>query len=305
MALWFDPAAEVSIAPAAEAAYARNPLPQLPPSQFNVQGGVIYAGTPGYDDQTWNPEALWMPRFSFGYKLGEKNVIKGGYGVYYDTLNARDFAPNQEGYDVTTANPVSTDFGQTWLLGDPRRGILPLADPFPDTSQREPVSNPRRLLARRGHHPRSRRRRIHGREPQSASLARAAVACGLAAGSWQPHRARYRLCRFVCRPAGDRHPRGLSPRAVLEQCQRPRHQRERFSHRQRAEPVQHRELRVNADERPGALRAAGGERVLHIDHDPAAPAPAAVPAHEQLEQWPATERSAAGTRSSPTRSSSS
>ena len=131
MALWFDPAAEVSIAPAAEAAYARNPLPQLPPSQFNVQGGVIYSGTPGYDEQTWNPEALWMPRFSFGYKLGEKDVIKGGYGVYYDTLNARDFAPNQEGYDVTTANPVSTDFGQTWLLGDPRRGILPLADPFP------------------------------------------------------------------------------------------------------------------------------------------------------------------------------
>ena len=72
-----------------------------------------------------------MPRFSFGYKLGERDVIKGGYGVYYDTLNARDFAPNQEGYDVTTTNPVSTDFGQTWLLGDPRRGILPLADPFP------------------------------------------------------------------------------------------------------------------------------------------------------------------------------
>ena len=38
---------------------------------------------------------------------------------------------HQEGYDVTTTNPVSTDFGQTWLLGDPRRGILPLVDPFP------------------------------------------------------------------------------------------------------------------------------------------------------------------------------
>ena len=49
MALWFDPNAEVSIAAAAEAAYARNPIPQVPPSQFNVQGGIIYAGTPGYD----------------------------------------------------------------------------------------------------------------------------------------------------------------------------------------------------------------------------------------------------------------
>ena len=62
----------------------------------------MYAGTPGYDDRTWKPEALWMPRFSFGYRLGQKNVFKGGYGVYYDTLNARDFTPNsQEGYDVS------------------------------------------------------------------------------------------------------------------------------------------------------------------------------------------------------------
>jgi hypothetical protein len=131
MVLWFDPNAEVSIAAAAEAAYARNPIPEVPVSQFNVQGGAIFAGAPGYSDRTWEPEALWMPRVSFGYKLGEKSVIKGGYGVYYDTVNARDFAPNQEGYDVSTGGPVSTDFGQTWLLGDPKNGILPLADPFP------------------------------------------------------------------------------------------------------------------------------------------------------------------------------
>ena len=131
MLLWFDPEAAVTIGPGAEAAYARNPLPELPPSQFNVQGGVTYAGVDGYDERTWQPEALWMPRFSFGYKLGDKNVVKGGYGIFYDTLNARDFTPNQEGYDVSTINPVSTDFGQTWLLGDPKNGILPLVDPFP------------------------------------------------------------------------------------------------------------------------------------------------------------------------------
>jgi hypothetical protein len=131
MVLWFDPQADLSIAAAAEAAYARNPIPEVPVSQFNVQGGAVYAGAPGFGDRTWKPEALWMPRFSFGYKLGEKTVVKGGYGMYYDTVNARDFAPNQEGYDVTTTNVVSTDFGQTWLLGDPKNGILPLVDPFP------------------------------------------------------------------------------------------------------------------------------------------------------------------------------
>ncbi len=72
-----------------------------------------------------------MPRLSFGYKLGEKTVIKGGYGMYYDTINARDWTPNQDGYDVTTTNQLSNDFGQTFALGDPRNGILPLANPFP------------------------------------------------------------------------------------------------------------------------------------------------------------------------------
>jgi hypothetical protein len=129
--LWFDPNAEVTIAAAAEAAYARAPDAALPVSQFNIQGGAVYAGSPGYDDRSWKPESLWMPRFSFGYKLGEKNVIKGGYGVYYDTINARDWTPNLQGFNVTTSNTLSNDFGQTFALGDPRNGILPLADPFP------------------------------------------------------------------------------------------------------------------------------------------------------------------------------
>ena len=129
--LWFDPNATNSITAAAQAAYAANPLPELPASQFKVQGGSIYEGTPGYSDRTWKPEALWMPRFSFGYKLGDKNVIKGGYGMYYDTLNARDWTPNQDGYNVTTTNQLSNDFGQTFALGNPRAGVLPLADPFP------------------------------------------------------------------------------------------------------------------------------------------------------------------------------
>jgi carboxypeptidase family protein len=131
MLLWFDPEAPVAIAAGAAAAYTANPIPQLPASAFVVRGGAVYAGSPGYDDRTWKPEALWMPRFSFGYKLGEQNVVKGGYGMYYDTLNARDFNPDQQGYDISTSNPVSTDFGLTWALGDPLRGILPMADPFP------------------------------------------------------------------------------------------------------------------------------------------------------------------------------
>src|SRR5687768_11885913 len=129
--LWFDPEAAVSIASIAEAAYAANPVPGMPASQFNVQGGSVYAGAEGYDSRSWKPEALWMPRFSFGYRLGEKMAVKGGYGMYYDTLIARDWTPDLEGFDITTTNPLSNDFGRTFLLGNPRGGVLPLVDPFP------------------------------------------------------------------------------------------------------------------------------------------------------------------------------
>jgi hypothetical protein len=137
--LWFDPDAAVSIASIAEAAYAANPIAGLPASQFKVRGGAVYAGTEGYDERSWKPEALWMPRFSFGYRLGEKMALKGGYGMYYDTLNARDWTPNLEGFNVTTTNQLSNDFGQTFQLGNPRNGVLPLVDPFPvrpDTGSR-------------------------------------------------------------------------------------------------------------------------------------------------------------------------
>jgi hypothetical protein len=127
----FDPDARLAISDAAEAAYARTPLAQLPASQFRVNGGSIYATAPGQDGSTWKPETLWMPRISFAQKLGEKTVFKGGYGVYYDTLNANDYTANVLGYSSATTNTNSTDFGRTFRLGNPYAGVLGIADPFP------------------------------------------------------------------------------------------------------------------------------------------------------------------------------
>ena len=58
-------------------------------------------------------------------------VVKGGYGVYYDSLNATAITPNQLGFSTVTTVPSSNDFGQTWVSGNPRAGISPLVDPFP------------------------------------------------------------------------------------------------------------------------------------------------------------------------------
>ena len=121
----------LAITQLAQAAYAANPIPEVPASQFRVVGGPIFASDAGQDGRSWTGQAMWMPRLSATYKLGDRTVLKGGWGLFYDTLNAADFNPNQTGYDVTTTSTVSTDFGQTWLLGDPKNGISPLTNPFP------------------------------------------------------------------------------------------------------------------------------------------------------------------------------
>jgi Carboxypeptidase regulatory-like domain len=128
----FEPDARLSITDLAQAAYARNPIPQVPVTEFRVLGGSIYATAPGATGSSWKGESMWMPRVSGAYTMGERTVIKGGYGLFYDTLNAGDYTGfNQLGYSAATTNVSSTDFGQTWLLGDPRNGISPVADPFP------------------------------------------------------------------------------------------------------------------------------------------------------------------------------
>jgi hypothetical protein len=127
----FDPNAKLAISDSAEAAYARSPLAELPAANFRVRGGSVYATDPGQDGKVWRPQAMWMPRVSAAYKLGEKTVLKAGYGVYYDTLNAADYGHNNPGFSATTTNTNSTNFGRTFLLGNPYAGQLGISDPFP------------------------------------------------------------------------------------------------------------------------------------------------------------------------------
>jgi hypothetical protein len=127
----FDPNAVLAITSLAEAAYAANPIPQRPANTFVVRGGTVFASGEGQSGDSWRGESMWMPRASLAWRLGDKSVVKAGYGLYFDTLNASAYTPNTSGFSVTTTNVVSNDFGLTWALGDPRRGILPIADPFP------------------------------------------------------------------------------------------------------------------------------------------------------------------------------
>ncbi len=127
----FDPNAVLPIAAAAQAAYGRAPLPELPVSQFVVKGGPVYAGVKGAPRQLWQNELMWLPRLSAAYQITPKTVVRGGFGSFFDTLNVMNQAADQSGFSRPTSTVLTNDFGQTWNAGNPGAGISPLTDPFP------------------------------------------------------------------------------------------------------------------------------------------------------------------------------
>lgn len=129
----FDPDFVPAFAEEVISAYARSPIPEVSVAAFrqSLRGGAVYAGQNGHSRRGWQSQAMVLPRASAAYQVNDGLVVKGGWGVYYDSLNATAITPNQLGFSTVTSVPSSTDFGQTWASGDPRRGISPLVDPFP------------------------------------------------------------------------------------------------------------------------------------------------------------------------------
>src|SRR5207245_11415046 len=77
----FDPTAVPSIAAAAKAAYAANPIAQIAPSGFNVAGGLQFAtdANPAFSNADRNN---FQPRAGFAYQLTPSTVVRGGVGLY-------------------------------------------------------------------------------------------------------------------------------------------------------------------------------------------------------------------------------
>jgi len=151
---WFDPSAKLAISDAAQAAYGRAPVPELAASSFLVQGGSVYPGVNGAQRRLQQNEFMLLPRLGMAYQLDSKTVLRGGYGIYFDTLNAQNVAPDQSGFSRATVSPITNDFGQTWLSGNPQLGVSPLTNPFPvradGTRFDAPVGAGQGLLARAG-----------------------------------------------------------------------------------------------------------------------------------------------------------
>ncbi|MBL8204766.1 MAG: TonB-dependent receptor [Blastocatellia bacterium] len=110
---------------AAQANYARNPIPELPTAQFRVQGGLQFVNQGGTDRSPFKGERNnFLPRFGLAWQPLDKLVVRGGYGLFYDTLGVNTTAPIQTGYSQSTPIQASLDNGQTY--------VATFANPFPN-----------------------------------------------------------------------------------------------------------------------------------------------------------------------------
>jgi hypothetical protein len=117
----WDPAATLAITAAAQAAYARNPIPEIPPSAFRVQGGILFA-----DDSNrtfWKADRNNVqPRLGFAYKVDDKTVARGGVAIY--TVPFVIAGVRQPGFSQATNIVPTLDTGLTFIAN--------LANPFPN-----------------------------------------------------------------------------------------------------------------------------------------------------------------------------
>jgi hypothetical protein len=129
----FDPNAPLSISAAARAAYARNPTPEVPISQFNVAGGVTFAGVNGEPETLWNRDRNnFMPRIGLAYTMTPKTVIRASYGVFHAFMGVRRGDVIQSGFSYTT-NLIPTLDGVNY--------IALINNPFPDGITEPPGSS--------------------------------------------------------------------------------------------------------------------------------------------------------------------
>ena len=135
----WDPNYRPAYAGLVEAAYAKNPIPEMPASQFKVAGGSYYMGV-NYNgvkyDNASDGTHHFLPNVSVVYELNKKTVVRAGYGVFYGTTNANNSRPSQTGFSRTTSTTLSNDRGLTFCCsigaaGNITAAVNSMTDPFP------------------------------------------------------------------------------------------------------------------------------------------------------------------------------
>ena len=120
----------------ARANYAKNPIAQVPVSEFDVTGGLLFAN--GAVNET---VTKLLPRAAAAYMLTERTVLRGGVGLFsYDYFFENR---NQAGFSQATPVLVTTDNGITFTGAN-------LSNPIPSGQLIEPVGSANGLASQLG-----------------------------------------------------------------------------------------------------------------------------------------------------------
>ncbi|MBI4875210.1 MAG: carboxypeptidase regulatory-like domain-containing protein [Acidobacteria bacterium] len=107
------------------AAWEANPTVDLPPSEFKVRGGLLFAGVGGQPRELWVRDANNLaPRVGLAWSLAKRTVFRSGYGIYFGGLGLRRTDVLQNGFERRTNVIPTRDSGLSFYST--------LSNPFPD-----------------------------------------------------------------------------------------------------------------------------------------------------------------------------
>ncbi|HWB82903.1 MAG TPA: carboxypeptidase regulatory-like domain-containing protein [Bryobacteraceae bacterium] len=105
----FDPSAVNQVTQPAEAAYAKNPIPELPVSAFVPTGGLLFASSNNRYPYTTSYKSF-APRFGVSWApeaLHGHTVFRSGIGIFY--FNYGTVTPQQQGFSQSTPYVATSD----------------------------------------------------------------------------------------------------------------------------------------------------------------------------------------------------
>ena len=125
----FDANAALPIETSARAAYVSSytasPTAELTPDQFNVRGGLVFAGVNGQNRELWKRDRNNIaPRVSIAFTPFKQTVLRAGYAIFFGGLGLRRTDVTQNGFARNTAFIPSRDSGLSFYST--------LSNPFPD-----------------------------------------------------------------------------------------------------------------------------------------------------------------------------